>query len=127
MTLGVSFVASGFSSKVREMADLILQGMEHPGFAIVHVQSPCTTYNNTYDVLKGDPRQGASPPSSTTSRTTTTPADRASAMAMVDSPGLPLGLIYQDPDSKPLEQRLATATVNARTRKAEEVFDSLMI
>ena len=108
------------------MADLIMQGMEHPGFAIVHVQSPCTTYNNTYDVLKGDPAKGIAPviydiPDEHD------PADRSAAMAMVDAPGLPLGLIYQDPNSTPLEQRLATATVNARSRKAEDVFDSLMI
>ena len=58
LTLGVSFIASGFSGKPRELADLITQGMEHPGFAVVHVQSPCTTYNNTYEVLKGNPRKG---------------------------------------------------------------------
>ena len=126
MTLGVSFVASSFSSKVRDMASLILQGMEHPGFAIVHVQSPCTTYNNTYDVLKGDPAKGIAPviydvPDEHDS------ADRSAAMAILDAPGLPLGLIYQDPHSVPLDKRLANATVNARTRRAEDLFDTLAI
>ena len=126
MTLGVSFVASSFSSKVRDMASLILQGMEHPGFAIVHVQSPCTTYNNTYDVLKGDPAKGIAPviydvPDEHDA------ADRRAAMAILDAPGLPLGLIYQDPHSVPLDKRLANATVNARTRRAEDLFDTLAI
>ena len=61
LTLGVSFIASGFSGQPRPLANLITQGMEHPGFSIVHVQSPCTTYNDTFDALKGNPRKGIDP------------------------------------------------------------------
>ena len=61
LTLGVSFVASGFSGQPRPLSQLIKQGMEHSGFSIVHVQSPCTTYNDTFEELKGNPRKGIEP------------------------------------------------------------------
>lgn len=126
MTLGVSFVASGFSSKVKEVADLVLRGMEHPGFAIVHINSPCTTYNNNYDLLKGDPKNNIAPivydiPADHD------PSDRAAATAMVQAEGIPLGLVYQDPNSVPLEQRLGDSTANAKARTADDVFDALVI
>ena len=97
LTLGVSFIASGFSGKPRELADLITQGMEHPGFAVVHVQSPCTTYNNTYQILKGNPRKGIAPilwdlPDDHDA------ADYDAAHSAIRSGGLPVGVIYQDTD-----------------------------
>ena len=126
MTLGASYVASGFSSQVKQLTDLIFQGMEHPGFAMVHVQSPCTTYNNNYDVLKGDPKNNIAPivydiPEDHD------PSDRAAAMALVQAEGIPLGLIYQDPNSVSLEQRMGQATANARARTADQIFDALVI
>ena len=58
LSMGVTYVASTMSSQVRPMTQMMIDAMEHPGFAIVHIQSPCTEYNNTYDVLKGNPRKG---------------------------------------------------------------------
>ena len=51
LSLGISFVASGLSSKIKDLSELIYEGMIHPGFSIVHVQSPCTEYNNTYEKI----------------------------------------------------------------------------
>jgi len=126
MTLGVSFVASSFSSKVKEMADLILQGMEHPGFAIVHVNSPCTTYNDTYSILKGDPKNNIAPlvydiPAEHDS------ADRDAAFALVQADGIPLGLVYKDPDSSSFEQRLAGTMTNVKARTTDDIFNALVI
>ncbi|GIS68638.1 MAG: hypothetical protein CM1200mP8_1960 [Chloroflexota bacterium] len=61
LTLGVSYVASALSSKVKDLANTIVDAMEHPGFSIVHVQSPCTTYNDTYELLKGSVKKGIEP------------------------------------------------------------------
>ena len=58
LTLGVSFIASGFSSSVKDLSNLINEGMKHPGFSVVHIQSPCTTYNDTFDALKGNVKKG---------------------------------------------------------------------
>ncbi len=126
MTLGVSFVASSFSSKVKEMANLILQGMEHPGFAIVHVNSPCTTYNDTYHILKGDPKNNI-PPVVYDIPEEHDPADRDAAFALVQAEGIPLGLIYQDPNSSSFEQRLASTMTNAKTRTPDDIFNALVI
>jgi 2-oxoglutarate ferredoxin oxidoreductase subunit beta len=126
MTLGVSYVASSFSSKVKEMANLILQGMEHPGFAIVHVNSPCTTYNDTYSILKGDAKNGIAPlvydiPADHDS------ADLDAAFALVQADGIPLGLVYKDPASSSLEQRLAATMTNAKPRTVDDIFNALVI
>jgi 2-oxoglutarate ferredoxin oxidoreductase subunit beta len=47
---GATFVARAFSGKPKELADLIVQGMEHRGFAVIDTYSPCPTFNkvNTF-------------------------------------------------------------------------------
>src|SRR5689334_22817398 len=52
LSLNVSFVARGFSSKPKELAALIEQGVKHHGFSSIHVLSPCPTFYNTMDVWK---------------------------------------------------------------------------
>ena len=46
---GATFVARGYSAKPNDLTDLIVQGIKHPGFSFIHVQSPCTEFFNTYD------------------------------------------------------------------------------
>ncbi len=47
---GATFVARGFSGKPKELADLIVQGIRHNGFAVIDTYSPCPTFNkvNTF-------------------------------------------------------------------------------
>jgi 2-oxoglutarate ferredoxin oxidoreductase subunit beta len=40
----VSFLARGFAGNINQLADLIKQGIEHKGFSLIHVVSPCVTY-----------------------------------------------------------------------------------
>jgi len=40
----VSFVARTSSLQIEEMARIITEAMRHPGFAVVHILSPCVTY-----------------------------------------------------------------------------------
>src|SRR6202158_3068451 len=51
---GASFVARAFSGEPNHMADLISAGIQHKGFALIDVFSPCVTYNkvNTYAYFK---------------------------------------------------------------------------
>ena len=119
LTYGVSFVASGYSSKVREMTDLIVQGMNHPGFAIVHIQSPCTTYNDTHDLLKGNPKENKAPilydiPAEHD------PADINAAYKIVRAPGVPQGVIYQNPKSIPFDKRIEEMNSKVKPRTAAE-------
>jgi 2-oxoglutarate ferredoxin oxidoreductase subunit beta len=123
LTLGISFVASTFSSKIREMTKLISDAMDYPGFAMVHIQSPCTTYNDTYDQLKGDPKKGIEPivwdiPQDHD------PADREAALVLVRSRGIPMGLIYRQAESVPFEERMSKAGEKARPRGVEELLKS---
>jgi len=50
MASGATFVARAFSGKPKELADLIVQGIDHKGFAIIDTYSPCPTFNkvNTF-------------------------------------------------------------------------------
>lgn len=51
---GATFVARGFSADRNHLADLIIQGMHHKGFAIIDVVSPCPIFNkdDTFDYFK---------------------------------------------------------------------------
>ena len=43
---GATFVARGFSGDVRHLADLMKKAIQHKGFALVDVFSPCVTFNH---------------------------------------------------------------------------------
>jgi len=44
--LGASFVAQSFSGDKSQLIPLIIAGMNHKGFALINVISPCVTFNN---------------------------------------------------------------------------------
>ena len=122
LTLGVSFIAAGFSGQPRQLAALINQGMDHPGFSMIHVQSPCTTYNDTFEMLKGNAKKGIEPllwdvPEDHD------PSEKSAAYALLQRRGLPLGVIYKDESRPSLEQRLAEVQGKARSRTAQELMD----
>ena len=52
---GASFVAQVFAGDIKRMTEIIQQAMNHEGFALVNVFSPCVTYNNTYTYFKEEP------------------------------------------------------------------------
>ena len=123
LTLGVSFIASGFSSQPRVLARLIGEGMDHPGFAMVHVQSPCTTYNDTYDIIKGNQKKGIEPtmwdiPSDHD------PSDRRAAYDVIQQGGLPIGVIYRDNSRLSLDQRLEQIHEKVPAKSVQQLIDS---
>jgi 2-oxoglutarate ferredoxin oxidoreductase subunit beta len=48
---GCTFIAQGFSAEKNQLIDLIIKAVQHKGFSLVNVISPCVTFNkvNTYD------------------------------------------------------------------------------
>ncbi|MEI6043797.1 MAG: 2-oxoacid:ferredoxin oxidoreductase subunit beta [Chloroflexota bacterium] len=54
LACGATFVARGFSGRPKEVSELIIQGLEHKGFAFIDVFSPCPTFNkvNTFKYYK---------------------------------------------------------------------------
>jgi 2-oxoglutarate/2-oxoacid ferredoxin oxidoreductase subunit beta len=53
---GATFVARAFSGKPKELADLIVQGINHRGFALIDAYSPCPTFNkvNTFKYYRDE-------------------------------------------------------------------------
>ena len=62
LAAGGTFIARGFSAQPKKLIELIKAAIEHPGFSVVEVMSPCVTFNkintfawfkeNVYDVTQ---------------------------------------------------------------------------
>ena len=117
------------SSRVKELAGDIRAAMDYPGFSIVHVQSPCTTYNDTYALLKGDEKKGIEPlafpvPEEHDAEDITAAAD------LVRGRRIPIGLVYRrSGESVPAHQRLAEAKARANIEQAsvEKLLNAMVI
>ena len=46
---GATFVARGFSGDPKQLADLMSKAIDHKGFAIIDIFSPCVTFNHDND------------------------------------------------------------------------------
>ena len=122
-TLGVSFIASGFSGQPRVLARLINEGMNHDGMSMIHVQSPCVTYNDTYQLIKGNAREGIAP------ALWDIPEDhdyssKQAAYDLVQQGGLPVGIIYKDESRGSLETNMNNIRSKARERTMEELMNA---
>jgi 2-oxoglutarate ferredoxin oxidoreductase subunit beta len=126
--LGVGYIASEMSSRVKQLGETIKDAMDHPGFSIVHVQSPCTTYNDTYALLKGDEKNGIEPLAKPIAEDHD-PSDFMAALAIARGKSVPIGLLYKRPDSVPAHERLARAKERAKPREAtvEQLLASMTI
>jgi 2-oxoglutarate ferredoxin oxidoreductase subunit beta len=96
---GATYVARGFSGDPKHLAELFLRGMEHKGFALVDVFSPCITFNKDNDFQFFKQRvnkledMGHDP----------SDFDAALKQAAKWGDEIPIGLLYQDTDSKSLD------------------------
>ncbi|CAM3407859.1 MULTISPECIES: 2-oxoacid:ferredoxin oxidoreductase subunit beta [Brevibacillus] len=126
LSVGATFVAQSFSSDLKGLTELIEKGIQHEGFSLINVFSPCVTYNkvNTYDWFKEnivpvDTIEGYDP------------HDRVKAMsASMQHKGLITGLIYQDTEKKPYEALVTgfkeEGLANQDIRLSEEDFAKLV-
>ena len=90
---------------------------------MVHVQSPCTTYNDTFEMLKGNAKKGIEPllwevPEDHDA------AEKSAAYSLLQRRGLPLGVIYKDESRPSLEDRLEEIRGKARPKTAQELMDA---
>lgn len=100
LTAGGTFIAQGFSSDLADLTALIEKGIQHKGFSLINVFSPCVTYNkvNTYDwfkenLTKLDDIEGYDS------------SNRMKAMqTLMEHDGLVTGLIYQDNEKKSYQE-----------------------
>ena len=126
LTMGASFVGSTISTKVKDMSQMFSDGMDHRGFSIIHIQSPCPTYNNTFEELKGNVKKGIAP------LAWDIPDDHDvgdwdAANKIVDAGGVPLGMIFQDDRRKSFDQQIAEHAKNATPKTAEELMATFSI
>ena len=85
---GAGFVARGFSGHVEALADIIAQGIEHPGFAVIEVLSPCPTFRPEQTQWKRQVRDNVLTPA----------ASVQEAMAQVlSAPELSTGIVWRAP------------------------------
>lgn len=103
LTAGGTFVAQSFSSDLKELTSLIEQGIQHKGFSLINVFSPCVTYNkvNTYDwfkenLVKLSDVEGYDP------------SNKELAMqTLMQNKGLVTGLIYQNKEQKSYQELIS--------------------
>lgn len=89
---GANFVARGFCGDLEHLSDLIVQGVRHPGFALIDMLQVCVTFNPTMsykwykervEKIDGDEHDA-------------TDKNKAMAMAMRgDDDRLPIGVFYR--------------------------------
>jgi 2-oxoglutarate/2-oxoacid ferredoxin oxidoreductase subunit beta len=97
LATGCGYVARGFSGQPKHLQTLYREGIEHPGFALIDVFSPCVTFNkhNTYDWFR-----------KRVYRLEDNGHDSADFHAAMDAAlqwgdRIPIGLFYRRPDAPP--------------------------
>lgn len=125
MSIGVTYIASYYSSKPRQLAKIIQEAMNHRGFSIVHVQSPCTTYNDTYDLLKGKPKEGI-PGLAYEIPEDHDPTSAQAAVDLLERPGIPLGVVFRH-EGQSLQDRYEGLQAKAPKKTNQEILDSYVL
>lgn len=100
LTAGATFVAQSFSSDLKELTEIIEAGINHKGFSLINVFSPCVTYNkvNTYDWFKENLKKLSDIEGYD-------PSNRNMAMqTLMDNHGLVTGVIYQNKEQKSYQE-----------------------
>lgn len=126
LTAGGTFVAQGFSSDIKDLTELIEQGIQHKGFSLINVFSPCVTYNkvNTYDWFKDNLTR-------LSDIENYDPSNRVKAMqTLMEYNGLVSGLIYQDTEKKSYQELAKgyseTSLVHEDLQMTKEQFNELV-
>ena len=103
---GAGYVARGFSGEIEHLANLIVEAMRYPGFALVDILMPCISFNKVGTFQWYKSRAKKLPENYD-------PGDKMAALAMAEKwdDEIPIGLIYKrDPAAEePLELEIAAA------------------
>lgn len=120
LAYNVSFVGRGFSGDVRNLATLIAQAIEHPGFSFVHVLSPCVTFRGItqFKEFKANVVYLEEDAHDTTSLTA------AYQALMRDDGKIPLGIFHKH--VRPTLNDLAKSTMATSRAKGEPRIDAIM-
>lgn len=90
---GATFVARAYAGNINDLTDLMVQAIEHPGFAIIDILQPCVSFNkvNTYQWYQ----ERITP---LTKSPDYDPANHAQALqaAQLWGSSIPVGLFYRE-------------------------------
>jgi 2-oxoglutarate ferredoxin oxidoreductase subunit beta len=125
LAAGCGFVARGFSGQPKHLVELYKAGIQHKGFALIDVFSPCVTFNklNTYQYFRDRIYKLEDDAHDTGS------FHAAMDRALEWDPKIPIGLFYKNPEPQPsldtLDPALTTGvplvhqnyTVDGETRR----------
>ena len=100
--------------------------MEHTGFSIIHVASPCTTYNDTFVQLKGSAKLGIDP-SAWTIPDDHDVSDLNAARTVIAEGGVPLGVIYEDKDRPSFDEQFSSIRDSHTRKTAEELLNAFAL
>jgi len=87
LSCGASFIARGFAGDANGVARLIAEGICHPGFAVIHILSPCVTYRPEQKAWKSAVHPAEHAPA-------TDP--REAARRVLDDDGFTTGILLAD-------------------------------
>jgi 2-oxoglutarate/2-oxoacid ferredoxin oxidoreductase subunit beta len=99
---GATFVAQGFSSKQKQLVEILKAAIQHRGYSLVNTISPCVTFNkvNTYDYYKTELKDLDSIPGYDRH-------DREMALkVLMEHDERVTGIVYENPNSVPFDDRL---------------------
>ncbi|MGG1633502.1 2-oxoacid ferredoxin oxidoreductase [Paenibacillus sp. FSL A5-0031] len=126
LSAGATFIAQSFSSDLKQLTKLIEEGINHEGFSLINVFSPCVTFNkiNTYDWFKENIVNLEQFPDYD-------PTNRVQAMnKIMETNGMLTGLIYQNKTRKAYEDLITgfkpEALAKQNIKITPEEFDKLV-
>lgn len=125
LAAGATFLAQGFSGFQDQIIDLIIKGIQHEGFSLINIFSPCVTFNkiNTYQWYRENLKDVDEDKDYDVT-------DLQRAMKkLIETDGLCRGLIYQktDQERKSIEKlKDERPLVQQELRISEDVFNTIL-
>jgi 2-oxoglutarate ferredoxin oxidoreductase subunit beta len=120
ITAGATFVARAFSGKPKELAELIVKGIDHKGFSVIDVYSPCPTFNkvNTFKSYREETEQ--IPSGHDTS-------DKVAAMTLANSQHpLYVGLFYEETGIASYDESVRKLNAGGSEDQRRGVIDKML-
>lgn len=108
---GATFVARGFSSHTKHLADVIERALKHRGFSFVQIMTPCVTFNDMYKVWKEQAYE-VGPDHDVTDV-------QAALRLAIGAERLPIGVFYQVEKPTYLDRLVAGARRPERLRSGQ--------
>jgi 2-oxoglutarate ferredoxin oxidoreductase subunit beta len=117
LSYDTSLVARAFSGEIKGMITVLREALQHPGFSLVQVLSPCVTFYDTYDHY----REIAQPLPEDHD-----PSDRLRAMELaMQTETQYLGVFYRDATRPVYSERFTAVQDRAPSMTLEAIFEGL--